>query len=253
MQNAFVDCFLILLWVTGVHAQIAGAATKNNGLAIGVYDYAHIPQAVLAGAEREATNTFARFGLHLAWAQCLEHHSFTPCGQRLGPKFIQLNLLDRSMASKIALNERRLGCALGTNIAVFYQPIEFAIGDRDPERSQILGHLIVHELGHVLLGSKHTDRGIMRATWSLRELQSDVDFTLRQEQQIILYTEHTNAPAVAKARGNATDTAEGNRAGGGGGVAVCCSPPGATVSGRDIEGESRPSGECAARPCRAPD
>ena len=194
LQNALVDCFLILLLATGVRAQMAGAATNNNGLAIGVYDYAHIPEAVLARAEREATNTFARFGLGLTWVQCLEHHSFSPCSQRLGPEFIQLNLLDRSMASKITLNERRLGCALGTIIAIFYQPIEYAIGDRDPERSQILGHLIVHEIGHVLLGSRHSDKGIMRATWSLRDLQNDVGFTLPQEQEMILYTEHKNAP-----------------------------------------------------------
>lgn len=193
MQNVLVDCFLILFGAVGVRAQMAGVATTNNGLAIGVYDYAHTPEAVLAGAEREATNTFARFGLHLAWAQCLEDHGFTPCSQRLSPKLIQLNLLDRSMASKLTLNERRLACALGTNIAIFYQPIEYAIGDTDPERSLILGHLIVHEIGHVLLGAGHTDKGIMRAILSLRELQNSIGFTLRQEQEMILYTEHKNA------------------------------------------------------------
>ena len=193
LQTALVDCFFILLWATGVRAQGPSAA-NNNGLAIGVYDYAPIPLVVLAGAEKEATNTFARFGVHLTWAQCLEHHSFIPCSQRLGPEFIQLNLLDRSMASRLTLNERRLGCALGSIIAIFYQPIEYAIGDRDPERAQILGRLVVNEMGHVLLGSEHADKGIMRATWSLRELQNDVNFTLRQEQEIILQTEHKNAP-----------------------------------------------------------
>jgi hypothetical protein len=90
------------------------------------------------------------------------------------------------MAFKITLNERRLACAQGTNLAIFYEPIEYGIGDIDPERSQVLGHLIVHEIGHILLGSKHADKGIMRATWSLRELQNDVGFTPREEQEIIL-------------------------------------------------------------------
>ena len=186
MRCAVVTYWFVLLFVTGGYAQTADLPTDDQTIAIGVYDYAHVPERVLAGAEGETTSMFGRFGVRLVWGHCLDRRSIPPCSQLLGPRFVQLNLLDRIMGSKITLDDRGLGATLGIKtIAVLYQPIQDTIGDEDPERSQILAHIFAHELGHVLLPPKaHSDKGIMCPRWRLRDLENDMSFTRREESQI---------------------------------------------------------------------
>ena len=193
MRCAVVIYLFVLLFVTGGCAQTADLTTDDQAIAIGVYDYAHVPERVLAGAEAKTNSMFGRFGIHLVWGHCFDRRSIPPCSQLLGPRFVQLNLLDRIMGSKITIN-RRLGSTLGKTIAatlgiktiaVSYQPIQDTIGDEDPERSQILAHIFAHELGHILLPPKaHSDKGIMRPRWRLRDLENDISFTPREESQI---------------------------------------------------------------------
>ena len=45
------------------------------------------------------------------------------------------------------------------------------IVERRAELSQILGHVIAHELGHLLGLHSHARTGIMRADWNLTDLQ----------------------------------------------------------------------------------
>jgi hypothetical protein len=185
MRCAVVTCWFVLLFVTGGCAQTADLTTDYQAIAIGVYDYAHVPDRVLAGAEEETTSMFGRFGVHLIWAHCFDRGSVSPCRPLLGPGFITLNLVGRSMGSRIALNDRKLGVTLEKSIYILYEPIQDTIGDKDPERCQILARVIAHELGHVFLPPKaHSDKGIMRPRWRLRDLENDISFTRREESQI---------------------------------------------------------------------
>jgi hypothetical protein len=185
MHSAFMNFWVVLLFVTGGCAEIADFTTDHQAIAIGVYDYTHIAKPVLARAESETTSMFGRFGVHLTWAHCVDRGSVSPCRPLLGPGFITLNLVGRSMGSRIALNDRKLGVTLGKRIYILYQPIQDTIGDKDPERCQILAHIIAHELGHVLLPPKaHSDKGIMRSSWRLRDLQNEISFTSEEEKQI---------------------------------------------------------------------
>jgi hypothetical protein len=185
MHSASMNFWFVLLLVTGGCAEVADLTTDHQAIAIGVYDYTHIAKPVLAGAESETTSMFGRFGVHLIWAHCFDRGSVSPCRQVLGPRFITLNLVDRSMGSRIAMDDRRLGITLGKRIYILYQPIQDTIGDKDPERSQILARIIAHELGHVLLPPKaHSNKGIMRSRWSLRDLQNEISFTSQEENQI---------------------------------------------------------------------
>jgi hypothetical protein len=58
----------------------------------------------------------------------------------------------------------------------------------------ILGHVIAHEIGHLLLGRGHAASGIMRARWTLRdwELVSQRSFNFTPEQATLLKIEVSN-------------------------------------------------------------
>jgi len=43
--------------------------------------------------------------------------------------------------------------------------------------SQILGHVIAHELGHLLGSETHSPTGIMRADWNFKDLTDSTDDT----------------------------------------------------------------------------
>jgi hypothetical protein len=51
-----------------------------------------------------------------------------------------------------------------------------------------LGFVIVHEIGHLLLGNAHSEEGIMRANWTSRDLrratQGQLRFTAEQVRRM---------------------------------------------------------------------
>ena len=72
---------------------------------------------------------------------------------------------------------------------VFQDRVEQLARDSHANRSEILGHVAAHEIGHLLLGSNaHSQMGIMCANWYGRQLRSAAMGTLLftpQESQLI--------------------------------------------------------------------
>jgi hypothetical protein len=73
----------------------------------------------------------------------------------------------------------------GTYIDVFYDAVEKLRHESNTSPGRLLGHVMAHEIGHLLIGSHaHSSWGIMRPVWSRRELRStemgSVFFTVDQ-------------------------------------------------------------------------
>jgi hypothetical protein len=67
----------------------------------------------------------------------------------------------------VALNET------GIYASVFYQCVDEFANEGIATHSQILGHAMAHELGHLLLDLRgHTNFGIMRGRWNVQDLRS---------------------------------------------------------------------------------
>jgi hypothetical protein len=61
----------------------------------------------------------------------------------------------------------------GIYATIFYQRVHEYAKERIAAHSQILGHAIAHEMGHLLLGSApHCRFGIMRGAWTAEDLRS---------------------------------------------------------------------------------
>jgi hypothetical protein len=97
---------------------------------------------------------------------------------------IALNILPRALGDRVQLSNEVMGLAPGTGpdrhlVYVFYDRIESANDTQLTRRdgihvptSQTFGHVIVHEIGHVLLNMEvHSNTGIMRGGWDLKDLQ----------------------------------------------------------------------------------
>jgi len=178
-------------------AVYAETLSKTRGpepvLEILVYNYAQVPGPELAQAEEEAARIFRHVGLKVEWSdypfnQINVEQDRTP-GQGPRPTHLALRLLPRAMADRLSLGPYSFGFALpagetefGSLASVFYHRAEDLAACRVPGRSQtvgqfltlrmparamILGHLMAHEIGHLLLGvNSHATKGIMQTPWS---------------------------------------------------------------------------------------
>ena len=55
---------------------------------------------------------------------------------------------------------------------IFYSRIQTLVADGDAGLSDILGHAMAHEIGHLLIGPSHSQVGIMQAEWTREDLAS---------------------------------------------------------------------------------
>jgi len=148
-----------------------------------IYNYAHVSAKVLIGAKQETTVIFCEAGLKTAWVDCplsmAEFERYPDCQQPSGPADLILRILPRSMAQRDPSGDDTLGFALpgqdgaaGRIANLFYHRVEELAQKGQYFEFQILGNVMAHEIGHLLLGStNHSGTGIMKARWNRMELQ----------------------------------------------------------------------------------
>jgi hypothetical protein len=145
-----------------------------------VHDYADLSGSTLSRIEAEATKVLETAGIGSRWEAPVAHR---PASREDGAAgacvpVIDVNLLSEPMAGHIHLPDAALGYsapASGTGfpkrVSVLYShalQVEKVI---PASLDQLLGYVIVHEVGHVLLPSApHSASGIMRAEWELKDL-----------------------------------------------------------------------------------
>lgn len=149
----------------------------NLTFTVGVYNYAHASPSTLAGAEHEAARILGLAGVRVLWLDCRTSESATeshsPCQKSVGPAYIEMRILAQPL--KNIFRDDPMGFAVPPAMAnVYYQrAMLFVRGDASAFASQtILGCVMAHEIGHLLLGPNcHSDLGIMRATWEREDMQ----------------------------------------------------------------------------------
>jgi hypothetical protein len=182
--------------ITDIHHPVLNSDAK---LVFRVYNYARINPELLDGAERVAEGIFEGVGVPTAWVDCaaspVEVRAYPACQSEMGTADLVLRILPARMAKKLRASEEALGSAQpcpdsepACELTVFYSRIEeLASEGYRPER--ILGYVIAHEVGHVLVGAGHSEVGIMRREWSPYDLQRiswgmKLDFSSEQSKQL---------------------------------------------------------------------
>src|SRR6267142_486444 len=63
----------------------------------------------------------------------------------------------------------------GTLATVYVDRVDALAMEAGIDRGELLGHVIAHEVGHLILGSvDHSPHGLMRATWKVDELRRNL-------------------------------------------------------------------------------
>ncbi len=135
-----------------------------------VYDYAGVQAETILKAEQETGRILRHSGIEITWQPCRLTGSSVPleCPQP-GPTMPALRLVPRFQLVGNLVHAEAMGYSTGDFATVsveFAERLEESGVARLPE---ILGHIIAHEIGHILLGGRHSVSGIMKAHWSLNE------------------------------------------------------------------------------------
>jgi hypothetical protein len=184
----------------------ADAPERIPVLTIHVSNRAEVDPIAVIQAERTATGIFKKVGVESRWVDSAQPSEGRLANSVYKGSFplshIQVTILPGLMANRLGLPynlpDDAMGLAPGSgperqSVYVFYDRVEaFAakhIADTHADGAQILGHVIAHEIGHLLLNDQtHSGTGIMRGPWNLWDVQNasygHLLFTHRQAKAI---------------------------------------------------------------------
>jgi hypothetical protein len=161
-------------------ASVFAKEEPTVNISVLIYDYAGVAPGILAGAEHQADRILNQAGVRAVWFDCsvkagkLDEKSI--CRSGLGNQNIVLRLLSRQIPTRVP--DFAFGFAVSPGLASVYYGDAARMAERQNLRSELpllLGCLIVHEIGHLLLNSYgHSPTGVMQAEWGPTQLQQSL-------------------------------------------------------------------------------
>ena len=174
---------ILVMGAYGAPNKPAAPTNEDKEIRIRIRNYAQVDPNDLAKAERVTDDILHEAGVQAVWIECSagEIPAKDPaCAIPPGPTDLVLNLLPRSMSDRFQLGAERFGVALenaedgfGFDAWIFCDLVRDAAAKKQLTRSVLLGTVMVHELGHLLLSTNsHSGFGVMQANWSGKELSA---------------------------------------------------------------------------------
>jgi hypothetical protein len=171
---------VILLGLWGfAFANTAYCSPKESKptLRVRVVNHTQATPTTVSQAEREAARILGEAGLKTVWLDCPLVQAKVvpqdPCLQPLEDNEIMIRVL--SDHTRNGFQGNAFGFAVAPLLAsVYYERAErlARIDDAKSEVPIILGCVMVHEIGHLLLGyNSHSDSGIMQSRWERKQVR----------------------------------------------------------------------------------
>ena len=180
-----------------------------------IFNYADVPSAVFTKAQKQAGRIFSRSGIVTNWIECFVPSQSVKRDPRCTAKPKADDIVMR-IVSKAMIRSRphsEFGIALiprdggfGKHASVFYIRLDEYTERWQASKGLLLGHLVAHEMGHLLLGANsHSASGLMHAPWSRKTIESASRGTLfftsqeatRMQQQVTQRMEMAGSPRNA--------------------------------------------------------
>lgn len=160
---------LTFLGVASFVACVLPAQTPHvmEEFTVKVYNLAGVPGDVLAQAKQTAAWIFHDSGIELLWVDCSlsreDRHDLQACTGVKDATSAIVKILPHVMAERSGIPQTKLGAAVPPNqVFILFDRIQNITPDTGFSRPRVLGHIMAHELGHLLLlPEDHSARGIM--------------------------------------------------------------------------------------------
>jgi hypothetical protein len=146
------------------------ASGDGRGVVLHLTDYAQVSGADVAAAQRVVTQVYQSADVSVTWAQ-----GAAATAEGDDALHIDVILLSSEMVANKCQGEGIADVTFGTasqpsrRVYLFYNRIAAHAARTNAAVSRLLGALMAHEVGHVLMPSYgHSSDGIMRLTWEGR-------------------------------------------------------------------------------------
>jgi hypothetical protein len=170
--------FAIVLLLVLVSRVAFAAPAEPQSVTIGIQDYAHVSSDVIDHAQRLVTRLYAAVGVRMIWAKTIRPGESIRDAEAARRPLV-MNILTRAMSDRMNIPEGTLGLAAGTlddgGVVAYamFDPICRAAEMSSANSADVLGLVMAHELGHLLLPfDSHSSTGLMRPHWNLRDFTS---------------------------------------------------------------------------------
>ena len=181
-------------------AQVVSLTAGDIGrlnLNVLVYDYTRLPASDLEDAMGFAQVIYRKGGVPTTWIKCAAVHEpgqSSGCLEALGTPHVIVNIVSTDWRSSAGRHDR-MGASLqdakgrfDVTAYVFEDGVERVLQSGGCDRFQVLGQVMAHEVGHLLLGlESHSETGIMQSHWAGSRMARDpgkVTFTPDQARRI---------------------------------------------------------------------
>jgi len=146
-------------------------------ITVAIYDDMHLSPQVLADAEDEAMRVYRKAGVAISWVECksarMKAEPDVRCQDSPSPTRLNLRIVPHASKASDGVFGVAFLSAEGTGAYtdVSYNSAEELDQEWHVGLARLLGHVMAHELGHLLLGSNaHSRQGIMCPRWHGDEL-----------------------------------------------------------------------------------
>jgi hypothetical protein len=179
MHRGFKNLVLSAAAILGVFAFAPTSVGQNPQITVSVFSDVPISPDLLASAEQRAQEIFVNVGVDITWINCtLTKTQSDPdpaCRRGYGPDDFVLRITAHGSS---ATSDATFGVAFlgsdgrGRYADVFWNRAQELYANSKLGVDQILGSVMAHEMGHLLLGlHAHSVSGLMRARWGSGELR----------------------------------------------------------------------------------
>lgn len=174
-RSATLGLGLVLFGALFVSDAMAQSALVQ--LRVSVFNSSPFSSSTIESAEGVAGRVLRDVGVQPIWLNCpqqiSQEASLGRCSELSFPSHLRLEIVRVSQGLKVST----LGVSFtaedgrGTYANIYHEPIK-QLGEKTLiSPSIILGHVMAHELGHLLLGANsHSSSGLMHFHWTLEDL-----------------------------------------------------------------------------------
>lgn len=177
----------LLLAIT-TYASPAWAESAPLTLTVRLYNSVGMSADEIVAARGIAAPILLETGIDVSFRYCrmfpADTEQYDACAQSLGPNEVVVRMIDAPEpvpgASELAFGYSYVvnSTDRGWLATVYVDRIRVAASRVGLERARLLGMVVAHEVGHLLLGQEHSETGLMAPQWhdlSLRRLAQGHD------------------------------------------------------------------------------
>lgn len=176
----------VAITAIGIASSSRAEETMAASIVVRIRDYAGLSSGSLSRAKEETTKVFARVRVTTIWLDDATAVPPADAGRELHVVILSWEMGNRKItADHVALGVMGQASHATGRAYVFQHRVREASIRYSACFDVLLGKVIAHELGHLLLANGHTDRGIMSESMLARSHVSEY-FTTREAGEIRL-------------------------------------------------------------------